>query len=229
MRHTLLPRAAVQPQYAAQLDRSHPLGAVLDHVFLGTQLDGRDIAGGMIAPPPSSTVIDSRPQGRTLVGNGTAGTKVAITGVNKYPIIVFGYGYFGTSANNWELVALSSSGLGYSCVLRLQSSSAVEFQVQFNYGTLRSLSVTVPAVLNVPFCMIGQILSETDQRFYVNGQMTTNTSSPGTLGSFDRISPPSSNLTGGLWASGVGVGRSMPDAAALAITANPSLMWGMFL
>lgn len=218
-----------QPAATPLLDLLHPLGAALDHLYSAAHPGGHDLIGGLLAPPPAGVTVSPSAEGLGWVATGTSGTNKTIAGVNRFPIVLFGYGRFSDAAGNWRLSPLlQSSGTGYLASIRLASSTDVSLVVQFNFGTTRTITISLPTALNVPIAAIAVIYSATDYRLFVNGKSATGTLSPGTLGAFDLASPPAGTFSGRLWFQGYGCGRAVPDAAALELTANPEKLWRMF-
>lgn len=218
-----------QPSGTPLLDLLHPLGAALDHLYSAAHPGGHDLIGGLLAPPPAGVTVSRSAEGLGWVATGAVGTNKTIAGVNRFPIVLFGYGRFADATGNWRLSPLlQSSGTGYLAGIRLASSTDVSLVVQFNFGTTRTITIGLPTALNVPIAAIAVIYSATDYRLFVNGRTATGTLSPGTLGAFDLTSPPAGTFSGRLWANGFGCGRAIPDAAALDLTANPEKLWRMF-
>lgn len=226
---------ARQPQYPIGVNSSHPFGSVLDFVWNGGAKTYVDVKSAFNVPPASGTVWTPKPQGLAISNTGTAGSTLALTGKQKitgYPYVLFGYGYFLSSANTWRLSPfLDNSGGGYVAGIRLSSSTAVELALRYNYGTTRTIAITTGSGTNsgLAICAIAQVFSETDYRFYCNGQQTTGTLSPGTLTSLDRLGDSiGGTMNGGIWVSGYGSGRVVPDGYAKWLTANPQKIWQIF-
>lgn len=218
-----------QPSGTPLLDLLHPLGAALDHLYSAAHPGGHDLIGGLLAPPPAGVTVSPSAEGLGWVATGTSGTNKTIAGVQRFPIVLFGYGTFATAGNNWNLSpGLTASGGGYNAAIQASSATDVRLLLRFNFGTSRSIVVTLPTALNVPICAIAVIYSATDYRLFVNGKSAVGTLSPGTLGSFDLTTPPTGTHNGRLWANGFGCGRGIADAAALDLTANPEKLWRMF-
>lgn len=218
-----------QPAWYPALDRLHPLGVALDHLYSAAHPGGHDLIGGLLAPPPAGVTVSPSAEAVGWVATGAAGTNKTISGVNRFPIVLFGYGRFADASNSWRLSPmLQSSGTGYLAGIRLASSTDVSLVVQFNFGTTRTIAISLPTALNVPIAAIAVIYSATDYRLFVNGKSAVGTLSPGTLGAFDLASPPAGTFYGRLWSQGYGCGRAVPDAAALDLTANPEKLWRMF-
>lgn len=218
-----------QPSSNPALDRLHPLGVALDHLYSAAHPGGHDLIGGLLAPPPAGVTVSRSAEGLGWVATGAVGTNKTIAGVQRFPIVLFGYGTFATASNNWNLSpSLTASGGGYAAAIQTASATGVRLLLRFNFGTSTSIVVTLPTALNVPICAIAVIYSATDYRLYVNGKSAVGTLSPGTLGSFDLTTPPTGTHNGRLWANGFGCGRAVPDAAALDLTANPEKLWRMF-
>src|SRR5574337_266260 len=98
-----------QPQSPVTLDESHPLGRVLDQVWLGSISAGGNSINGLTAPGPSTTQTAS-PQG--LYVGATGGSLTAISGANVFPFVLVGYGFITGVGGNYTLAALSNSGGG---------------------------------------------------------------------------------------------------------------------
>jgi hypothetical protein len=102
-----------QPSGAPLLDLLHPLAAALDHLYSAAHAGGNDLVGGLLAPPPAGVTVSPSAEGLGWVATGAAGTNKAIAGVQRFPIVLFGYGSFTTAGNNWNLSpALTASGGG---------------------------------------------------------------------------------------------------------------------
>lgn len=226
LRELLLPRTEL-PQEAASIDGASTLGQVLQSAWLGNSIGGIDLIRGIKAPPPSTISVLPRQSGLALVGTaGTAGTLVTIPAIS-FPYVQVAFGYFSDAANNWILSSLGSGGAGYASSIR-QSSSAIEFRLQYNFGTARTITVTTSNV-NTPICAVAVVYSSTDYRLFVNGKSATGTLSPGTLGTgMTSLVPPGGTLNGGLYFTGFGSGNAITDEEALAITGDPSRLATLF-
>lgn len=229
---TLQRTGILQPTGRPQLDRSHPLAKALDCVWIGGDLSGIDLARKLKAPPPSGTTRPNKFRGVALANTGTAGTTVAISGANIFPYVQIGVGYFLSAANSWRLSnVLQNSGGGYQSGIRLYSSTQIEAQLQYNYGTARSLTLTPGGTISDGSQLLAAILvvySSTDYRLFCKGVSANGTLSPGTLGSFNRVTPPCDTLNGGMLLQGYGFGRAISDALAIALTKDPSRIWRIF-
>jgi len=210
-----------------RFNRQNPLGAALDEAWLGRDVSGRSISGRLTAAPPSGAQVKAAAPGLAITHTGTTGTAVAFSGGTVFPYIQVGFGYFLSSGGNYEFSSLTNSGGGYTSQIRLSSSTAVEVALRFNFGTLQTLPLTVGSGVSGGklLCMIFQVFSATNYRLYCNGLQANGTTSPGTFGSLNRVAPPGGNINGGVFFSGFGFGRALTDAQALAITANPQLIW----
>ena len=229
---TLQRTGILQPTGRPQLYRSHPLAKALDYVWIGGDLSGIDLARKLKAPPPSGTTRTSKFRGVALANTGTAGTTVAISGANIFPYVQIGVGYFLSSGNSWRLSnVLQNSGGGYQSGIRLYSSTQIEAQLQYNYGTARSLTLTPGGTISDGSQLLAAILvvySSTDYRLFCKGLSASGSLSPGTLGSFDRVTPPCDTLNGGMLLQGYGFGRAISDDIAIALTKDPSRIWRIF-
>lgn len=216
---------AEQPQEHRGVNRSSLIGGVLDRLWIGNQLDGRCIISGLSAPPPSGSTLTPMSQGLAVSAGGTT-TNTAIGAITSFPIVLFGFGYFNTSAGAWELSGLSASGGGYLARIALASETTVALDLQIGFGTLRSTAITLSSSTGVMICAAAQIFSDTDYRVYINGQMASGTLTAGTMGGgFNQTLNAASHLNGGMLASGYGVGRSVPDDYMMALTRNHSAVW----
>jgi hypothetical protein len=141
-----------------------------------------------------------------------------------------GYGYFASSGGGWQLGHLTNSGGGYIARVALANATQVALTLRFNFGAQQDLLLAVPGgtTVNVPVCIVAQVLSATDYRIYVNGVQANGVTSPGTLGSFDQMLRPSDAMNGGMWFQGFGRGRSLTDAQALFLSSNPQEIWKLF-
>jgi hypothetical protein len=219
-----------QPQINAQIDKTSLLAGVLDHAWTGTDLNGKDLIGNYNAVSLATTLA-YRPPGAALSSGGSSGTGVAITPVTTFPFFLIGYGYFSSTGNNWQLMTLYASTTGYLATLRLETGSTVSLTLQYNFGTTQIIQITPTIMLEAPHCMIAQVFSATDYRLYVDGKKVTGTTSPGTITGgvgFDRMWPPASNLNGGMFFQGYGVGRTISDADAVHLSAHPEEIWKLF-
>jgi len=227
LRETLLPRTEL-PQEAACIDPTSTLGRVLQSAWLGNSIGGIDLIRGIRAVPPSTVSVLPRQAGLALVGSGTVGTVAAVPALS-FPYVQAAYGVFTSSAGNWVLSGFNGSVGGYQSDIVLGSSTTVTFNVRYNFGTARTLTVTLPTSVNVPIAAVMVAYSATDYRLFVNGQQANGTLSPGTLGTgLDRVFPPGGTLTGALYFTGFGSGNSITDEEALAITGDPARFAQLF-
>lgn len=230
----LLPASATrssQPQgRPLTLNRNNPLGAVLDNAWLGNDLSSWSIGGGIVAPPPAGTVVTPGAAGKALANTGAIGSLVPVPAL-AFPYLQIGLGYFNNASGNWSLSDLGDGSVGYASALRLNSANSVHLSLRYNFGTVRTLALTVGSGVNSGrlLCCIAQVLSDTDYRLYCAGLQANGSSSPGTMGTgLNTARPPAHNLDGGLYLTGYGVGRSLSDAQALQITNNPQSLWDIF-
>lgn len=176
--------------------------------------------------------------------NGTAtgtqsATAILATPITTYPVVQVAAGYFGAAATNYVLASpyASAGGGGQFSVIRLGTSSSIQYLVRANFGTIATLSITISGLSGgVLFCAVAQSLSATDHRFYVNGLMTTATTNTGAFTANDAINRLSLGNTsasgavplfGGVLFAAVGK-VPLTDTDALALSADPTLFWQMF-
>jgi hypothetical protein len=218
-----------QPQELPSVDPDHPLGRALDVAWVGGDLSGVDVLKGHKVALLSATTVGNTTRGKAFTHTGTAGSLVAVPGEATLPYVQIGYGYFNTAGGAWVLSRLGNSAGGYDSRLALASSTTVAADVRWNFGTSRTLTITLPTTLNTPICMALVAYSSSDYRFFANGQQQNGTLSPGTFVSLDRMYPPGDTLNGGMWFTGFGSGAALSDEELLRITANPeSELWSMF-
>lgn len=221
-----------QPQCPVSVDRSSLLGRVLDYAWVGNTLSGQDVLRNLVVPMPAGAGLSATPQGVVLTSVGNNSSSVPIQPITTYPFFLIGWGYFLNGANNWTVSQLLAAGGGYNAQIRLETSSSVGLDLQYNYGAHRSLTIPISGVnAGTPVCMILQVFSETDYRLYCNGQQANGTLSPGTLnagGGFDKVYGIGYQVNGGHWFQGHGQGRVMSDAQALHLSANPQEIWTLF-
>lgn len=218
-----------QPQEYAPVDPDHPLGRALDAAWIGNDLGGVDVLKGHKVSLLSGVTIANTTRGKAFAHTGTSGSVVAIPGEASLPYVQVGYGYFNTAGGAWILSSLNTAAGGYTSRLALASSTTVALDIRWNFGTSRTLTITLPTTLNTPICVALVAYSSTDYRFFCNGQQQNGTLSPGTFGSLDRMFGPGDTINGGVWFTGFGSGVAVSDADMLDITANPEAkLWGMF-
>lgn len=218
-----------QPQELAPVDPTHPLGQALDLAWIGNDLGGFDVLKSHRVALTANTAISRTTRGNAYSHTGTTSSTAAFPAEVGLPYVQIGYGYFNTAGGAWELSGLRAAAGGYLSRLALASSTTVTADVRWNFGTQRTLTITLPTTLNTPICMALVAYSSTDYRFFANGQQQNGTLSPGTFGSLDRMAPPGDTINGGVWLTGFGSGVAVSDADMLDITANPEArLWGMF-
>lgn len=218
-----------QPQEAVGVDPDHPLGRALDAAWIGNDLSGVDVLKGHRVALLSATTIGRTTRGNAFTHTGTAGTAVAVPGEAALPYVQIGYGYFVNAGGAWVQSQLSAAAGGYLSRLALASSTTVTADVRWNFGTQRTLTITLPTTIATPICMALVAYSSSDYRFFANGQQQNGTLNPGTFVSLDRMLPPGDTLNGGLWLTGFGSGAAVSDEDMLRITANPEVeLWSMF-
>lgn len=220
-----------QPQVNTKLDPSSSLGKVLEYAWVGNSLYCKDIVSGLVNPLYIPFSLQPTTKGLCISSNGSAGiaTVVLPKPLTSYPLFIIGYGFFSSTGGNWQLAnAVVSSG-GYLLALRVSSDTQVEFNVRFNFGTHQVITITLPTITNTPICMIGQVFSATDYRFYANGIKATATTSLGTYATpFNQVNNINANLNGGVYFTGYGNGLSLTDNEAIEITRDPSKIWQAF-
>jgi hypothetical protein len=219
-----------QPRGIAEFNRQDPLGRCLDSAWLGSDLSGKAVGGGLIIAPTAGSALKATTRGLAIANTGTVGTMVAVPAITEFPYVQAGLGYFDGSAASYVLSQLDTAAGGYASRIAISTSTAVALTLRYNFGTTRTLTVTTGSGTNAGLliCAIAVFYSETDYRLFVNGQQANGTLSPGALGSLNRVMPPGGTLNGGLYFTGFGSGRAISDVDALRITENPDLIWGMF-
>lgn len=221
-------RSRRQPVAAVRLDTSHPLGGALTHVWLGTDLSGRDVNRGLVATPQSGSTIAVKKEGLAIAnGSWQSGTFVTLPRVAAgQPFIQVCYGYFTTTGAAPSYINVPGSN---SAIVTYSSGALVGATLRFSYGTSQN-TANIAVTAGAPVCAILQVLSDTDYRLYVNGQMVTGTLSPGSpIPAWTGVLRIGAQIVGGQFLTGVGFGRTISDADALRITARPELLWEMFL
>lgn len=218
-----------QPQEAVGVDPDHPLGRALDAAWIGNDLSGVDVLKGHRVALLSAITIGRTTRGNAFTHTGAAGSAVAVPGEAALPYVQIGYGYFVNAGGAWVQSQLSAAAGGYLSRLALASSTTVTADVRWNFGTQRTLTITLPTTIATPICMALVAYSSSDYRFFANGQQQNGTLNPGTFVSLDRMLPPGDTLNGGLWLTGFGSGAAVSDEDMLRITANPEVeLWSMF-
>lgn len=219
----------LQPQELANYDPDHPLARALDLAWIGNDPGGVDVLKGHKVALTSGTTITRTIRGNAYTNTGTAGAVAAIPAEVTLPYVQIGYGFFNTAGGAWQLSFLNTAAGGYLSRIALASSTTISADVRWNFGTQRTLTITLPTTLNTPICAALVAYSSTDYRFFCNGQQQNGTLTPGTFGALDRIAPPGDTINGGVWFTGFGAGVAITDADMLDITANPEArLWGMF-
>jgi hypothetical protein len=219
-----LPSGVLAPP-GAVIDEAHPLAEVLQYVWTGDAPGGgRDRMRGALAGVYSGATRHGTPQGLAIVANGTlsGSPSTANAQLNAFPYVQIGYGWFNTSGGAWQLSWHGAAGGGTISQLALASATTVSLSLRYAFAQpQRTITVTLPTTVGVPICAIAQVFSATDYRLYVNGRMTTGSTTTGSMTTLDRFYSLGEQLNGGLWLSGHGQGATISDAEALAITANP--------
>lgn len=208
----------------AVIDEAHPLAEVLQYVWTGDAPGGgRDRIRGALAGVYSGATRHGTPQGLAIVANGTlTGGFTGNAQIGAFPYFQIGYGWFNSSGGAWALNWHTAAAGGTISQLALASSTTVSLSLRYAFAQpQRTITVTLPTTVGVPICAIAQVFSATDYRLYVNGRMTTGTTTTGAITQLDRFYALGEQLNGGLWLSGHGQGATISDAEALAITANP--------
>ena len=217
-----------QPQGPTSVNFSNPLVNCLDNLWLPDALEPVDIISGLKnVGAPSGASLGVGVGGRAIIGT-TSGSAVALPASrSSYPCVLVAYGTF-TANNSWSF--LSFTGSGGSLVLRTDGTGKAQLSLRRNFGTSRTISSTASFPTNTPLCMVAQIFSDTDYRLYVNGEQINGTLSFGTGGTWlTNQYPLAAAHPGSLFVAGQGWGRgTLPDSEALAISANPALLWQMF-
>lgn len=218
-----------QPPIRSAVNSNHPLAKALQLAWVGGDLSGVDIFQGYRVPLLSGTTISARAQGRAFAHTGTSGSLQAFPSEATLPYVQIGYGYFNTAGGGWLLSSLNTAAGGYLSRLALASSTTVAADVRWNFGTSRTLTITLPTTLDTPICVALVAYSSTDYRFFCNGQQQNGTLSPGTFGSLDRMFAPGDTINGGVWFTGFGSGVALDDGYLIKLTANPGLyLWSLF-
>lgn len=218
-----------QPRGPASINRQNPIGAALDHVWIGNDLSGRDVAGGLIVPPLAGSALKAGTMGLALTNTGATGTPVDVPAIAGYPYIQVAVGYFLSAASNFVISDIGSSASGNSSRIQLNSSSVVAASIRFNFGTARSVTISQGSVSTGRLlCAILQVFSETDYRFYVNGLQGNGSLTLGSYAPLNKMMPLGGTLNGGIYLTGYGAGRTISDELAQWITKNPSLIWDIF-
>lgn len=221
-------RSLLQPSGALRTSRSTPIGDVLNHVFVGSDLSGYDRAGKLCLATNSNQSLRATSRGMAVVNGTGAGPTASFVPLFSLPIVLVFYGWW-NNANGWIGAALSSSAGGHSFSISCASSNTVQVDIRFNFGTNRTLSVSCSgAHTGTPACVIVQAFSDTDYRIYANGNQANGTLSCGSSPSFNSMWPISAIIQGGTWLVGSGGGRSLTDTQALEYTRNPAKLWEMF-
>ncbi len=219
-----LPSGVLAPP-GALIDEAHPLAAALQYVWTGDAPGGgRDRIRGALAGVYSGATRHGTPQGLAIVANGTlsGSPSTANAQLNAFPYVQIGYGWFNSSGGAWVLNWHGATGGGTISQIALASSTTVALGLRYAFAQpQRTITVTLPTTVGVPICAIAQVFSATDYRLYVNGRMTTGSTTTGSMTTLDRFYSLGEQLNGGLWLSGHGQGATISDAEALAITANP--------
>ena len=220
-----------QPPHRARVNTDHPLGRVLDYVFLGSsQTPDVDLIKGLRAPMPAGLLQQTRFRGRAVANAGTAGTAVAFVGGTTLPYIQLCAGWM--NATGTILSSIYNSGGGYVSQIEAESSTQVAFAVRFNFGTQRWLKVTPGGTVNdgsTLLLCLAQVFSATDYRLYVNGLQANGTLSPGTFGSLNSFAPIAASLNGGCMVHGFGFGRALSDNLAIRLTKSPEEFWSFLI
>lgn len=227
LRQILLPWTT-QPQEAVRVDPGHPLGRCLDALWIGNSRAPIDLIGGRVGTgAPAGISVSARADGLAIVGSTSSGTAFSIPSVTAYPYVCAAYGAV-SALNSWQL--FTQTGSGGSSGLSVSSTGLVQFKPRRNFGTSRTLSSANTYAANTPLCIVVQVFSDTDYRLYVNGEQANGTLSFGTGGTWlINTSAIGSVLSGHIYLVGYGSGRgAMSDAEALAISADPAKLWGVF-
>lgn len=218
----------VQPSGGLRTSKFTPIGEVLNHVFVGSDLGGHDRAGKLCLPPDQSLSLRATSRGIAVINNTGAGSSAYGTiPLLKLPIILVFYGWW-NGGNGWVGAALTAAG--HSFDITVPGTNIVQLGIRFNYGTQRALQVACTGSNSqAPVCAIVQAFSDTDYRIYANGTQANGTLSCGTVPpSFNSMLPIGNGLQGGVWLVGVGGGKALTDAQALEYTSNPQKLWEMF-
>lgn len=218
-----------QPSGPTILNRQNPLGAALDHVWLGNDLSGMDVAGGLIVPPWAGSALKAGTMGIALTNTGSTGTPVDVPSISGFPYLQVAVGYFLSATSTFVLSDIGSSASGNLSRIQLNSSSVMAASIRFNFGTTRSITVSPGSISNGRLiCAILQVFSETDYRFYVNGLQVNGSLTLGSYAPLSKIMPMGGSLNGGIYLTGYGAGRMISDDLARWFTKNPSLIWDIF-
>lgn len=211
------------------LDRSNPLGRIVEDVWVPTDLSGVAIGKGTKAAPHADVRIGMR--GARLAFTNTdaneSGGSATIPAL-AFPWVQFAQFYVDAAPGFVPTQpALLSGSFAYS-LIQCGSSSFMSALVRFQ-GTPRSLDITVSGgTFGKLLTAVLLVKSETDQVLYCNGQSATNTSSPGSVpGAIVTASSPAGYVNGATLLSGYGRGL-IPDDYALWLTKNPDGMLDVF-
>lgn len=218
----------VQPSGGLRTSKFTPIGEVLNHVFVGSDLGGHDRAGKLCLSPDQGSTLRATSRGIAVINNTGAGSSTYGTiPLLKLPIVMVFYGWW-NGANGWFGAALTASG--HSFDISVPSANIVQLSIRFNFGTYRTLQVACTGSNSqTPVCAIVQAFSDTDYRIYANGTQANGTLSCGTVPpGFNSMLPIGNGLQGGAWLVGVGGGKALTDVQALEYTRNHQKLWEMF-
>lgn len=221
----------IQHQARPVIDRAHPLGRIIENVWVPTDLSGVAAGKGTrVVPHADVTVI--RRKGRLAFYNNDAneaGTAASILPL-AFPWVQFAQFYVDAVPGFVATIPTMISGSGSNSFIQCGSSNLVSAGCRFNFGTQRYCDITITGASGTGLLLsaIHIVRSATDQVFYCNGLSATNTLSPGTLGNqLTSAGSPLGTMNGAVLLSGYG--RGMPDADyALWLSKNPDAWPEMF-
>lgn len=156
----------------SRLNRGNSLGAVLNAIWLGSDLSGQSIGQSIVVTPPTVATIVPGSMGRALASSsGTVFAPVAFPNASKLPYLQVCLGYFSNVGASWRLSGLGEIADSHYSLIRINNSVSIQAGLRFSGGTAVAFPLTVGSGVSsgLLICAILQVFSATDYRLYANG------------------------------------------------------------